>query len=228
MLYSELLGLTDGQATYEQYLEIEKAYMVKEKMTQRQAAALWKRRYGPKVEKPLPEYMRMFKQAIRDLWNEHEYAVSYTNKISDKHKARMEQYKADNADMPEWFVNEAIERMEKERVRTMFDIWQDFGNDASFHIIYADGSEDFASGVEIVGHDVKLKMQHIVYAYYLDGYVGYDTLTGELEWDEQEGDETGDEWFERRDAYMSMVQYKYGTEWAKRMIEKYGEGVATA
>ena len=53
-------------------------------------------------------------------------------------------------------------------------------------------------------------------------------MTGELEWDDLEGDETGDERFERRDAYMSMVQYKYGTEWAKRMIGKYGEGAATA
>ena len=52
MLYQELLSLTNGKATYEQFVEIEAAYMVKESMTKKQAAALWKRRFGEKTRKP--------------------------------------------------------------------------------------------------------------------------------------------------------------------------------
>ena len=52
MLYQELLSLTNGKATYEQFVEIEAAYMAKESMTKKQAAALWKRRFGEKISKP--------------------------------------------------------------------------------------------------------------------------------------------------------------------------------
>jgi len=229
MLYSELLDLTDGQATYEQYLEIDKAYMAKEGMTKQQAAALWKRRHGPKVDKPRPKEMRLIKEAIRDFWNEHEWACTMAERVSQQHKDRIEQYKADCAGMPEAHINYTIERFEQQRQKAVWDMWESFGNDTTIHLIYKDGSEAIYSGAELVSHDVpKPKMQHIAYACLLDGWQEYDTLTGELEWDEQDGDETGDEWFERREAYMNMVQFKYGTEWAKRMIEKYGEGVATA
>lgn len=33
MMYSELLGLTDGKATYTEFLEIEAVYMAREDMT---------------------------------------------------------------------------------------------------------------------------------------------------------------------------------------------------
>lgn len=66
MMYSELLNLTGGRATYEQFLNIESAYMAKESMTKKQAATLWKRRFGKKEEKPLPEYLKAVKDAIRD------------------------------------------------------------------------------------------------------------------------------------------------------------------
>lgn len=52
MMYSELLKLTNGKATYEQFLDIEALYMSREKMTQQQAAILWKYRYAEKKRKP--------------------------------------------------------------------------------------------------------------------------------------------------------------------------------
>jgi len=64
MMYNELLTLTDGKATYEQFTEIEAVYMSKEAMTKEQAARLWKRRYGEKIVKPLAEEMRRVKESM--------------------------------------------------------------------------------------------------------------------------------------------------------------------
>lgn len=72
-MYSELLNLTDGKATYEQFLDIEAVYMAKESMTKKQAAALWKRRYAEKEVKPLPKYLKAIKEEIREFKRNREW-----------------------------------------------------------------------------------------------------------------------------------------------------------
>ena len=46
MQYSELLNLTKGQCTQDEYDAINAVYMSIEDMTKSQAAALWRRLYG--------------------------------------------------------------------------------------------------------------------------------------------------------------------------------------
>lgn len=46
-----------------------------------------------------------------------------------------------------------------------------------------------------------------------------ETLTG----GENDVNVTEDEWSERREAYFDMVQYKFNTEWARKMLAKRGQ-----
>ena len=82
MMYSELLKLSDGKATYEQFLDIEAVYMSREEMTKQQAAKLWKRRYAKKNRKPLPKELREIKEAIRDFKGSREYAEREEKRIT--------------------------------------------------------------------------------------------------------------------------------------------------
>ena len=85
---------------------------------------------------------------------------------------------------------------------------EEFGNDAMIRIVYKDGSECIASGAEIVGGLITPRMQHIVYACYMDGYVEYDTFTGILVDDVTNffGDLSTDEGIEAREAYYGMIE----------------------
>lgn len=213
MMYSELLNLTDGKATYEQFLDIELAYMAKEDMTKKQAATLWKRRYGKKEEKPIAKYLKEIKEAIRDFKDNREFLDRL---IEDKEKAfdeRLAEY-----DPESWVDRWTIESLKKQKAEAIYRLCEEFGNDAMIHIIYKDGSECVASGTEIVTGEITPKMQNIAYANYSDGYIEYDTLTGILVDDETDffGDLSTDEGIEARENYYNMIEIKYGTEWGRK------------
>lgn len=223
MLYEELLALTDERATYEEYCDINTVYMGKETMTKAQAAALWRRRYAPKKDKPRPDEMRRIKREIHNLWDEHDFAVEQVKRVSASHRERIEQYKKDNSWQPESYLLETVAGLERQRANAIYDVWDMYGNDITIQLIYEDGSELNVSGIELVGHDVKPKMQHIAYAYFISGYEEYDTLSGDLDWGDIDDDATVDEWCEIRNRYFNRVQMKYGTEWAKKMEGKVTE-----
>lgn len=213
MMYSELLNLTDGKATYEQFLDIESAYMKKEEMTKKQAATLWKRRYGKKEEKPIPKYLKEIKDAIRDFKDNREWLDYAIEQEEKKYDERLAEY-----DCNDWINRWTIENLKKQRAEAAYKKCEEFGNDAMIHIIYKDGSECVASGAEIVGGLVTPKMQNIAYASYSDGWVEYDTLTGILVDDETDffGDLSTDEGIEARENYYNMIENKYGTEWGRK------------
>lgn len=217
MLYEELLALTDGRATYAEYCDVNAAYMSKEAMSKAQAAVLWRRQYAPKKDKPRPDEMRRIKREIRDLWDGHGLAVEQVKRVSDSYREQIEQYKKDNACLPDFLVRSTVDRWEDQRVRAIWDVWETYGNDITIQFIYEDGSELNVTGVELVGHDVKPKMQHIAYAYFISGYEEYDTLSGDLDWGDIDDAATVDEWCEARDRYFNKVQMRYNTEWAKKM-----------
>lgn len=89
MMYQELRALTDGKATYEQFLEIEKTYTASEEMTKKQAAQLWKRRYGEKTRKPLAKELREIKEAIRDFKGNKEYAEREEKRIAERYAEKI-------------------------------------------------------------------------------------------------------------------------------------------
>lgn len=156
MMYSELLKLTGGKATYEQFLDIEAVYMSREKMTQQEAAALWKRRYAKKIRKPLPKELREIKEAIRDFKGSREYAEREEKRITEQYAEKLAEYGTDD-----WTSRRVIESLNQQRDRDIYQMWENYGNDATIHIIYEDGSECIASGTEIVSGDVVPKMQHM-------------------------------------------------------------------
>lgn len=213
MMYSELLNLTGGQATYEQFLNIESVYMAKEDMTKKQAAALWKRRYGKKEEKPLPKYLKEVKDAIRDFKDNREFLDYRIEQEERKIDEKIAEY-----DPEEWCNQWILERLQREKAEVAYRLCEEFGNDASIHIIYKDGSECIARGAEIVGGLITPKMQNIAYAQYEDGWMEYDTLTGILVDNDTDffGDLSTDEGIETRENYYNMIEIKYGTEWGKK------------
>jgi len=220
MMYEELLKLTGGQATYEQFLDIEAAYMAKESMAQKQAAALWKRRYGKKEEKPLPSYLKAVKDAIRNFKDNREWLDRRIEQEEKWINEKIAEYET------ETYVNQwVIERLKKEKEEITYRLCEEFGDDAHIHIIYKDGSECMASGMEIVGGSITPKLQHIAYAQYEDGWCEYDTLTGILVDDDTDffGDLSTDEGIEARENYYNMVEIKYGTEWGRKHKEERRE-----
>ncbi len=213
MMYSELLNLTDGKATYEQFLDIEAVYMAKESMTKKQAAALWKRRYAEKEAKPLPKYLKAIKEKIREFKRNREWLNYAIEQEEKKYDEKLAEYDRNN-----WMDKWIIERLEKQRAEVAYKKCEEFGNDAMIHIIYKDGSECVVSGAEIVGGVITPKMQNIAYANYSDGWVEYDTLTGILVDDNTDffGDLSTDAGIEARENYYSMIEIKFGTEWGRK------------
>lgn len=210
MMYSELLNLTGGKATYEQFLDIEAVYMAKESMTKKQAATLWKRRYAEKEVKPLPKYLKEIKEEIREFKRNREwldYAISQEEK---KYDEKLAEYDRNN-----WINKWVIESLEKQRAEVAYKKCEEFGND---DIIYKDGSECVATGAEIVGGIITPKMQNIAYANYSDGWVEYDTLTGILVDSDTDffGDLSTDAGIEARENYYNRVEIKFGTEWGRK------------
>lgn len=213
MMYSELLTLTDNKATYEQFLDIEAVYMSHKEMTKQQAAKLWKRRYADKKRKPLAKELREIKAAIRDFKSDREYAELQEMQIKEKYAERIAEYDPEN-----WINQRSIELLSKQRDEEIYQMWESYGNDATIHIIYDDGSECIASGVEIVSGEVIPKMQHIAYATYSDGWIEYDTLTGILVDNDTDffGDLSTDEGMEAREQYFNNIEIMFGTEWGKK------------
>lgn len=213
MLYSELLTLTNGKASYEQFLDVEKAYMKKESMTKKQAATLWKRRYGKKPLTPRPKELKEIKTAIHELISNREYALDMEANIEKRYDEEISSF-----DPESWYDRNIIKSLKKKKENEIWNLYEGFGNDISIHIIYVDGSECCTNGLEIVAGEVTPKMQHIAYASYMDGYTEYDTLSGCLDdlWDLSE-----DEGITERDDYFSKVEILFNTEWGKRNKSNY-------
>jgi len=231
-MYSELLVLTDEKATYEQFIEIEAVYMSKEEMTKEQAARLWKRRYGVKESKPRPEEMRRIKKSIREFKREQAWAKEMEQRINKKYDDLIPERLMDfygktleeiNNEPPNstiaYLANQTLERIEKERNRAIFDWYDSAGGDATFYIIYKDGSTLYVTGTEIVGGDVTPKIQGIVYANYSDGYEEYDTEIGDRDMGlygktaEEHDYEITDDMLLIRDKYERTIEIKYGADW---------------
>ena len=171
------------------------------------------RDYGEKKQKPLAKELREIKAAIRDFKSDREYAECQEMRIKERYAAKLAEYEPNN-----WINQRVIESLSKQRDEEINQMWESYGNDATIHIIYDDGSECMASGVEIVSGEVVPKMQHIAYATYSDGWVEYDTLTGILVDNDTEffGDLSTDEGMEAREQYFNNIEIMFDTEWGKR------------
>lgn len=214
MLYSEFLdatGAPQGADTYDQYKEIEAVYMRRENMTKAEAYKLWKRRYGEKPNKPRAKELREIKEAIRDFKDSRESAKWQEEKIIRNYAEKIAEYNPES-----WIDRQTIKCLERQRENEIYKLYESYGNDATIHIIYTDGSECIASGTEIVSGEITPKMRHIAYAHYQDGWTEFDTLTGNLDdvWNLEE-----DAGIEAREQYYNSVEIKFGTAWGRKHKE---------
>lgn len=154
----------------------------------------------------LKDKLKLIKESIKDFKDDRKFLDGQIEKIEQRHKEKIEDAKLNYTEG--YFLNQRLNQLEKEQQSTIYKMCEDFGNDASFHIIYDDGSECCVTGTEIVTGEITPKLQHIAYAQYGDGYEEFDTEIGNFSWDV-----SIDEEFEQREEYLNSVEIKFNTAW---------------
>ena len=131
-----------------------------------------------------------------------------------------------------WFnrqTNETYDRRRQELISGVYDRWH---NDQMYHLIYKDGSEVVITAEEILSGEPFPKMSDIVYAEMSSADDHMDTETGNLYWYSDERMEACDWDYdvegERVWQYETAIQYKFGTEWAKRYSRQHPEFIPMA
>jgi hypothetical protein len=152
------------------------------------------------------EFLKQIKEAIKDFKDNREWADSQAQQIEKRYNEQIEELDTDS-----WIDRQLIETLTKRMNNEIYNNYEMFGNDTSIHIIYEDGTECCTTGMEIVTNDCTPKIQHIVYASYMDGYIEYDTETGELNYDVSEDDQQ-----EAREEYFNSIEIKYNTTWGRK------------
>lgn len=149
-------------------------------------------------------------------------------------EARRKEAIAENDDVADeevrgWFnrdVNRAYDRRRQELISSVYDFWH---NDQMYHLIYKDGSEVVITDEEILSGEPFPKMSDIVYAEMSSADDHMDTETGDLYWYSDERMEACDWDYdvegERVWQYETAIQFRFGTEWAKRWNQKHPEFV---
>ena len=152
-------------------------------------------------------------------------------------EARRKEAIAENDDVADeevrgWFnrdVNRAYDRRRQELISSVYDFWH---NDQMYHLIYKDGSEVVITAEEILSGEPFPKMSDIVYAEMSSADDHMDTETGDLYWYSDERMEACDWDYdvegERVWQYETAIQYKFGTEWAKRYSRQHPEFIPMA
>ena len=152
-------------------------------------------------------------------------------------EARRKEAIAENDDVADeevrgWFnrdVNRAYDRRRQELISSVYDFWH---NDQMYHLIYKDGSEVVITAEEILSGEPFPKMSDIVYAEMSSADDHMDTETGDLYWYSDERMEACDWDYdvegERVWQYETAIQYKFGTEWAKRYSCQHPEFIPMA
>ena len=152
-------------------------------------------------------------------------------------EARRKEAIAENDDVADkevrgWFnrdVNRAYDRRRQELISSVYDFWH---NDQMYHLIYKDGSEVVITAEEILGGEPVPQLSDIVYAEMSSADDHMDTETGDLYWYSDERMEACDWDYdvegERVWQYETAIQYKFGTEWAKRYSRQHPEFIPMA
>jgi len=121
-------------------------------------------------------------------------------------------------------TNEAYDRRLADAVDYLYSQWH---NDQVYYLIYKDGSEVVISAEEILGGVKFPKVSDVVYAEMSSADDHMDTETGDLDWYSDAAMEACDYDYdaedERKWQYETAIQYKFGTEWARRWQQSHPE-----
>ena len=160
----------------------------------------------------LKKELKVIKESIRTLIHERTACNELIAQRIERVQKQIEEYKEEykGTETERYFLKEITDRKQNEINEIPYNTCEEFGNEISLHIIYDDGSEYCGMGVDIVCGKEKPKMQHIVYASYMDGYIEFDTETGELNYDVSEDDQ-----FEAYEEYKNQIEIKFNTTWGR-------------
>jgi hypothetical protein len=151
------------------------------------------------------DMLKQIKETIKDFKDNREFAKYQEKQIEKRYEEKIEDLKLDSNS---WHDKKLIDGLTKQMNQEIYNMYEMYGNDSSIHIIYEDGTECCTTGLDIVANECTPKIQHIVYASYLDGYIEYDTETGELDFDV-----SIDEQLEAREEYFNNIEIKFSTTW---------------
>ncbi|HBY20959.1 MAG TPA: hypothetical protein DEG71_08115 [Clostridiales bacterium] len=208
MMIQEFISLTNLSVSYDEYTNtIEPKYMTSTLDKQ----DFCKRYININTTniKPLAKELKEIKEAIKDFKGNRSFAKREEKKILENHKEKLKEYNSQN-----WVDRNFIKTLEYNLNVSIYKLYEMYGNDATIQIIYNDGTECNVTGTEIVTGEITPKLQQIAYASYQDGYIIYDTLSGNLDtkWDiEIEGEKETD--WDAREEYFDQVEIKFGTKW---------------
>lgn len=131
-----------------------------------------------------------------------------------------------------WFnrdTNACYDRRRADLIQNVYDNWH---NDQSYHLIYEDGSEVCITAEDILSGEPFPKMSGIVYAEMSSADDHMDTETGDLYWYSDERMAACDWNYDAEDdarwQYETAIQYKFKTEWARRWSALHPEFVPMA
>lgn len=209
MLYQEFQTLTKSPVSYEEYTNtIEPKYMTSKLSKQ----DFCKRYLNSQAEKPLAKELKEIKEAIKDFKDNRSFAKREEKKIIKQYAEKLKEYNSQN-----WVDRNFINTIEQRRELEIYKLYEMYGNDATIHIIYTDGSECIASGTEIVAGEITPKLTNIAYASYQDGYTIFDTLSGNMDdkWDVKIEGEDEIDW-DAREEYFNEVEIKFNTAWGRK------------
>lgn len=126
-------------------------------------------------------------------------------------------------------TNEIYDRRRREVIDEEYECWH---NDQTYYLIYKDGSEVVISAEEILGGVKFPKVSDVVYAEMSSADDHMDTEAGDLYWYSDERMKACDWNYDAEDEarwqYETAIQYKFGTEWAKRWAQNHPEFVPIA
>ena len=126
-------------------------------------------------------------------------------------------------------TNEIYDRRRREVIDEEYECWH---NDQMYYLIYKDGSEVVISAEEIISGVKFPKVSDVVYAEMSSADDHMDTETGDLYWYSDERMKACDWNYDAEDEaiwqYETVIQYKFGTVWAKRWAQDHPEFVPIA
>lgn len=132
-------------------------------------------------------------------------------------------------EMRSWFnrqTNELYTRRRSELIQNVYGFWH---NDQMYYLIYKDGSEVVITAEEILSGEPFPKMSDIVYTELSSDDDHMDTETGDLHWySEERMDACNWDYDVESEAvwqYEAAIQFKFGTDWARRWAVTHPEFV---
>lgn len=161
------------------------------------------------------EILRLIKSMMKDAHSNVKYVEAEVRALRKKQAQRMKEYLEGFEGYRRMMEKERLERIFAKEVAAIYDSW---GAEDSYYLIYKDGSCVCTSDAELISGEKLPKLTDIVYATYSGTCDSWDTESGELCWYRDTDDYEAED--ERKAAYENAIEIKYGTEFGKKLVAR--------